>query len=82
MPGVERDVLLVGTPNNLQCYDVERNRDLFFKDITDGINCTVTGQFGSYTKPLAIVGGNCSVQVCFERCVSSWAACGSYQHAS
>ncbi|PNW81715.1 hypothetical protein CHLRE_06g257250v5 [Chlamydomonas reinhardtii] len=57
-----KDVLLVGTPSNLQCYDVELNRDLFYKDVNDGVNVCVVGPFGNSEGPLAIVGGNCSIQ--------------------
>eukprot|EP00798_Chlamydomonas_sp_ICE-L_P005960 gene5960-33535_t len=58
-----RDVLLVGTPSNLQCYDVDSNRDLFFKDATDGVNVCLVGQFGQFLdSPMAIIGGNCSIQ--------------------
>ena len=63
LPSSNRDVLLVGTPSNLQCYDVENNRDLFFKDVGDGVNSIVVGQFGHIEQPLVIVGGNCSIQV-------------------
>lgn len=59
----DRDVLLVGTPSSLQCYDVDQNKDLFFKDVSDGINTIIVGAFGSYDRPLAIVGGNCTVLV-------------------
>lgn len=58
----ERDVLLIGTPNFLQAYDIHQNRDLFFKDVPDGVSCIVVGRTGSATTPLAIVGGSCSVQ--------------------
>jgi len=57
-----KDVLLVGTPSNLQCYDVDQNKDLFFKDVSDGVNAVLIGQFGMSDKPLAVVGGNCSIQ--------------------
>lgn len=57
-----RDVLLVGTPSTLHCYDVDQNKDLFFKDLTDGVNVIVVGQFGSSEQTLALVGGNCSIQ--------------------
>ncbi|KAF6253535.1 BBS2m [Scenedesmus sp. NREL 46B-D3] len=60
--GCERDVLLIGTPNFLQAYDIQQNRDLFFKDVPDGVSCIVVGKAGSATSPLAIVGGSCSVQ--------------------
>jgi Bardet-Biedl syndrome 2 protein len=58
----ERDVLLIGTPNFLQAYDIQQNRDIFFKDVPDGVSCIVVGKTGSATTPLAIVGGSCSVQ--------------------
>jgi Bardet-Biedl syndrome 2 protein len=58
----ERDVLLIGTPNFLQAYDIQQNRDVFFKDVPDGVSCIVVGKTGSATTPLAIVGGSCSVQ--------------------
>nr|ADI46967.1 LOW QUALITY PROTEIN: BBS2m [Volvox carteri f. nagariensis] len=57
-----KDVLLVGTPSNLQCYDVDLNRDLFYKDVQDGVNVCIVGQFGSVDTPLALIGGNCSIQ--------------------
>ena len=59
-------MLLVGTPTNLLAYDVERNADLFHKDVQDGVNAVVVGRLGlidSDASPLAIVGGNCSLQV-------------------
>jgi hypothetical protein len=37
-------------------------RDLFFRDVPEGVACIVAGSYGSYTRPLAIIGGNCSVQ--------------------
>jgi Bardet-Biedl syndrome 2 protein len=58
----ERDVLLIGTPNFLQAYDIQQNRDLLFKDVPDGVSCIVVGKTGSAASPLAIVGGSCSVQ--------------------
>eukprot|EP00775_Hariotina_reticulata_P010207 gene10207-10368_t len=62
MPKSIRDVLLIGTQNFLQCYDVDQNKDIFFKDIPDGISCLVVGSCGSHSQPLVLVGGNCSVQ--------------------
>lgn len=62
MPKSIRDVLLIGTQNFLQCYDVDQNKDVFFKDIPDGISCMVVGSCGSHSQPLVLVGGNCSVQ--------------------
>ncbi|KAG2486168.1 hypothetical protein HYH03_015132 [Edaphochlamys debaryana] len=57
-----KDVLLVGTSANLQAYDVELNRDLFYKDVQDGVNAALVGPYASFDQQLAIVGGNCSIQ--------------------
>eukprot|EP00742_Colponemidia_sp_Colp-10_P006121 GILJ01006549.1.p1 GENE.GILJ01006549.1~~GILJ01006549.1.p1 ORF type:complete len:712 (+),score=127.24 GILJ01006549.1:705-2840(+) len=57
-----RDILLVGTQTNLLAYDVETNSDLFYKDVPDGVNAMIFGYVASYDSPLAIVGGNCSIQ--------------------
>ena len=60
---VNRDSLVVGTPTNLLAYDVENNSDLFYKDVADGANALVIGRLGQGERPMAIVGGNCSLQV-------------------
>ena len=31
--GESRDILFIGTPNNLLAYDVENNQDLFYKEV-------------------------------------------------
>ncbi|CAD7699112.1 unnamed protein product [Ostreobium quekettii] len=62
-PELQRDVLIVGTPTSLQSYDVEENRDLFFRDVADGVNVAILGRMGTIESPLGIVGGNCSIQV-------------------
>lgn len=33
-PNVQNDVLAVGTQTNLMVYDIEKNRDLFYKDVS------------------------------------------------
>ena len=58
-PRSNHDVLLIGTPTNLLAYDVERNADVFHKDVPDGVNALVVGQLGNPdedNRPLAIVG--------------------------
>jgi hypothetical protein len=35
------DALLVGTVSHLQAYAVDRNADLFFKDVPDGVSSLV-----------------------------------------
>ncbi|XP_035213893.1 Bardet-Biedl syndrome 2 protein-like isoform X2 [Stegodyphus dumicola] len=61
-PDTKNDILVVGTATNLLAYDVENNTDLFYKDVHDGANCLLIGHLGDRDKPLAIVGGNCSLQ--------------------
>ena len=64
-PNSSRDTLLIGTPTNLLAYDIERNADVFHKDVPDGVNAITIGNLGvsgETKKPLAIVGGNCSIQ--------------------
>jgi len=59
---LSRDVLLVGAQTTLLAYDVNENSDLFFKDAPDGVNTIVVGHFADQSSPLALVGGNCSIQ--------------------
>jgi len=61
-PKMGRDVLLVGAQTTLLAYDVQENADLFFKDAPDGVNTIVVGRFADQETPLALVGGNCSIQ--------------------
>jgi hypothetical protein len=42
---------------------VETNSDLFYKEVADGANALAVGRVGAGERPLAIVGGNCSLQV-------------------
>ena len=57
LPNSIRDVLLVGTPTCLHCYDVKHNRDLFYKDVPDGVQCLAVGSYGSQHAMVAAVGG-------------------------
>ncbi|GFR70159.1 Bardet-Biedl syndrome 2 protein homolog [Elysia marginata] len=56
------DFLVVGTPTNVLAYDINNNRDLFYNDCPDGANALTIGKLGAIESPLAIVGGNCSIQ--------------------
>ena len=40
-PNIGRDILLVGTNTDVMAYDVEENRDVFFKKVPDGVNAVV-----------------------------------------
>ena len=46
----------------LLAYNVEKNSDIFFKGVPDGINKMIFGMLPGIEAPLAIVGGNCSIQ--------------------
>jgi len=61
-PELGRDLLLVGTATDLLAYDVEENRDHFFKEVPDGVTAGTVGVIGGSEGPLAVVGGNCSIQ--------------------
>ncbi|XP_052802145.1 Bardet-Biedl syndrome 2 protein homolog [Mya arenaria] len=61
-PGVPNDVLAVGTQTNLMAYDIEKNRDLFYKETSDGSNAIAIGELGNIEGTMVIVGGNCSIQ--------------------
>lgn len=56
------EYLVVGTPCSILVYDVEKNMDLFYRDIADGANAVVVGYIGSSVLPVAIAGGNCAIQ--------------------
>lgn len=55
-----RDLLYVGTQSTLLAYDVERNADVFFRDVPDGVNSLAVGSLANM-KPLLFAGGNCSI---------------------
>jgi len=58
----KREILLIGSATSLQAYDVEVNSDIFFKEIADGVNVIAFGFLPTIPTPLAMVGGNCSLQ--------------------
>lgn len=60
-PGKSQDLLFVGTESNLLAYDVERNADVFFRDVADGVNTMILGRVSHMPKPLIFAGGNCSI---------------------
>lgn len=55
------DLLFVGTQSNLLAYDTERNADVFFRDVQDGVNTLLVGRATPGGPPLVIAGGNCSI---------------------
>lgn len=42
----------------LTAYHVDNNRDIFHKEIQEGINAIALGPYGPTDKPLVVVGGN------------------------
>jgi len=58
--GLQRDVLLIGTQTNLQAYDVEENRDIFYKEVADGVNAMVFGFVGNVESPMAVGCPSCA----------------------
>ncbi|GAB1598549.1 Bardet-Biedl syndrome 2 protein-like [Argonauta hians] len=61
-PMLGYDILMIGTEHNLLGYDVFRNTDLFYRELSDGSNAITIGNLGSIQNKLAITGGNCSLQ--------------------
>lgn len=43
--------------------DVDKNSDLFYKEVPDGAYALAFGPIPGVAKPLLIVGGNCSINV-------------------
>ena len=57
------DVLVIGTANELLAYNVQRNSDMFHKDMPDGVLSLTLGRLGaSSSTPQVFAGGNCSIQ--------------------
>jgi Bardet-Biedl syndrome 2 protein len=61
-PAKDAEVLLVGTATHIMAYDVERNQDVYFKEVADGVNSVAVGHVDGITSQLCMVGGNCSIQ--------------------
>lgn len=62
-PAHKRDVLVVGCSTSLQVYDLVENKDLFYKEIPDGVCSLLFATLGSINAPVILVGENCSIQV-------------------
>jgi Bardet-Biedl syndrome 2 protein len=62
LPNSVRDVLLIGTPTCLHCYDAERNCDLFFRDAPEGVQALAVGAHGPQRTPVVYVGGAGTLQ--------------------
>ena len=42
---------------------MQKNSDLFYKEVPDGVNDAIFGYMDNTQKPIVLVGGNCSIQV-------------------
>lgn len=51
----------VGRTKQLMSADVENNRDVFDKEVSDGVNCIFFGRVRGILEPLVLVGGDCSI---------------------
>jgi Bardet-Biedl syndrome 2 protein len=58
----DTEFLLVGTATHIMAYDVERNQDVYFKEIPDGVNSVAVGHIEDPSSTLCMVGGNCTIQ--------------------
>ncbi|XP_026527798.1 Bardet-Biedl syndrome 2 protein [Notechis scutatus] len=81
-PDLGCDSLLVGTRTSLLAYDVHNNADLFYAGVPDGANSIVVGTLGDISSPLAVIGGNCSLQgFNYEGKDLFWTVTGDNVHA-
>lgn len=56
-----QDILFVGSATSIVAYNVEKNGDIFYRDVADGVSAMTFGPVVQSNQPLALVGGNCSV---------------------
>lgn len=61
LQGGKKELLVVGTANELLAYNVEKNSDAFHMDMPHGVYCLALGRLGGSQKMLAFAGGNCSI---------------------
>lgn len=61
-PSIKRDLLVIGTKNKLLLYDVEKNSDLFYQEISDEISTIFSGYINDSETPYILAGENCLVQ--------------------
>jgi Ciliary BBSome complex subunit 2, N-terminal len=56
-----RDLLFIGNGHGVQAYDVHRNADVFYKDLSEGVACLCVGICGQHAKPLLYIGAAMSI---------------------
>ena len=55
-PSHNRDVLIIGCFTSLQVYDPFENKDLFYKEIPDGVWSLLFGRISNIPDPLIFIG--------------------------
>ncbi|XP_059489221.1 Bardet-Biedl syndrome 2 protein homolog [Neocloeon triangulifer] len=60
-PSSDRDFLVVGSPRSILVYDVEKNMDVFYKEVPEGVKVISIGRLGKMEKPVILAGGNCTI---------------------
>lgn len=60
-PSHGRDLLFIGTSQAVQAYDVDRNADVFCRDVPEGVGCLMVGTCNHEMVPLLYVGSNLCV---------------------
>lgn len=53
--------LFAGTTSHVLVYHVHDNKDIFYKECTDGVKALTLGNFGETRKKILLVGGNSSI---------------------
>ncbi|KRX23633.1 Bardet-Biedl syndrome 2 -like protein [Trichinella nelsoni] len=56
------DAIVIGTATHILVYDVKNNCDLFYKEVSGGLECILIGRFGDFEEELIVCGGSCALQ--------------------
>ncbi|CAH1100216.1 unnamed protein product [Psylliodes chrysocephalus] len=60
LPDEDKDILLIGTSSHVLAYHVHDNKDVFYRECTDGVKSIAVGTFKDI-KTVIMIGGNSSV---------------------
>ncbi|KRY88767.1 Bardet-Biedl syndrome 2 -like protein [Trichinella pseudospiralis] len=56
------DAIVIGTATHILVYDVKNNCDLFYKEVSGGLESILIGRFGDFEEELIVCGGSCALQ--------------------
>ncbi|KRY21814.1 Bardet-Biedl syndrome 2 -like protein [Trichinella patagoniensis] len=56
------DAIVIGTTTHILVYDVKNNCDLFYKEVSGGLESILIGRFGDFEEELIVCGGSCALQ--------------------